>query len=168
MHAQSWGTLLSLAKLHLNVINVISHPLWLLLTLYQLSLELSASLHLQKTADNRTREVTVCRQYKFSAKYRICIGHRKPRFKSKLQLHKKFPKVRKKLHEKSWPYSFPHSAAMWLTSLWSCACSTCFWLSKSSSSSLRAFCSLRSSICTASCSLDGLPKSERGVIRVKR
>lgn len=56
---------------------------------------------------------------------------------------------------------------MRLTSLWSCACSTCFWLSNSSSSSLRALCSLRSSVCKASCSLDGLPKSESGVIRVK-
>lgn len=58
-------------------------------------------------------------------------------------------------------------AVMWLTSLWSCACSTCFWLSNSSSSSLRAFCNLRSSICKACCSLDGLVKSERSIIRVR-
>lgn len=54
MHAQLWGTLLSLAKLHFNVLNVVGHPLWLLLPLYQLSAKLSAALHLQETADKRT------------------------------------------------------------------------------------------------------------------
>lgn len=54
MHARSWGTLLSLAKLHLDVLHVVSHPLRLLLTLHQLSVELRAPLHLRERADNRT------------------------------------------------------------------------------------------------------------------
>lgn len=47
------GTLLSLAKLHLDVLDVVGHPLGLLLTLHQPSFELRASLSLQKTRDNR-------------------------------------------------------------------------------------------------------------------
>lgn len=45
----SWGTLLSLAKLRLNVLHVVSHPLGFLLALYHLGAELSAPLHLQET-----------------------------------------------------------------------------------------------------------------------
>lgn len=51
MHGPSCGTLLCLTKLHLQVFHVVDHPLRLLLTLAQLSLELTAALHLQETAD---------------------------------------------------------------------------------------------------------------------
>lgn len=47
-------TLLSLAELRLDILHVFSHPLQLLLTLDQLSIELSTLLHLQVKADNRS------------------------------------------------------------------------------------------------------------------
>lgn len=56
MHARSWGTLLSLAKLHLDVLHVVSHPLRLLLTLHQLSVELRAPLHLR--GKSRQQDIT--------------------------------------------------------------------------------------------------------------
>lgn len=54
VHGQSWGTLLSLAELHLDLLHVIMHPLRLLLVLYQLGIELSAPLHLQEAAGDGT------------------------------------------------------------------------------------------------------------------
>lgn len=54
MHGQSLGTLLSLAKLRLNVLHVVSHPLQPLLTLHQLSAEQRAPLHLQQGEKAKT------------------------------------------------------------------------------------------------------------------
>lgn len=50
MRAQSLGTLLSLAKLRLNILHVVSHPLQPLLALHQLSAEQRAPLHLRQKA----------------------------------------------------------------------------------------------------------------------
>lgn len=59
MHAQSLGTLLSLAKLRLNVLHVVSHPLQPLLTLHQLSAEQRASLHLRQGEKAKTSYKTL-------------------------------------------------------------------------------------------------------------
>lgn len=59
MHAQSLGTLLSLAKLRLNVLHVVSHPLQPLLTLHQLSAEQRAPLYLQHGEKAKTSDKTL-------------------------------------------------------------------------------------------------------------
>lgn len=53
------GTLLSLAKLRLNVLHVVSHPLQPLLTLHQLSAEQRAPLHLRQGEKAKTSYKTL-------------------------------------------------------------------------------------------------------------
>lgn len=59
MDATSKCTLMSLVKLHFNVLNMVSHPLGFLFTLYQLSFELGTLLHLQKKMDTKVNDMYI-------------------------------------------------------------------------------------------------------------
>lgn len=148
------GTLLSLLELRPDVLQVLGQPLQPLLTLRQLHAVQRAPLHLQCRLTNTVRQhrnIEVTRNWKLQTE--LIVQSKGWGDKN----HRWWWWWR----ECKWPHTFSCSAAvMWLTSLWSWACRTCFWLSNSSTSSLWAFCSLCSSICRASCSLDGLAKSE--------
>lgn len=165
VHAMTWQTCMR------------SHwvPCWVcrscvLMSSMWLVIHCSLSLHSISSVLSREHRCT-CSKVKKPILHRrhCCTGHRKPNvtnWRDTLEYRK--IESDEKIYTEKWPHRFSCSAAMmWLTSLWSWACSTCFWLSNSSSSSLRAFCNLCSSICRASCSLDGLAKSARRVISVR-